>query len=283
MSTGLPVSGGIEYPLALNNVNLLTHEGATQVAGTAPANVTKVKIAIFAPDETIPDSPPEDAVVIDMPGTTGQTYLAERVLGARGSLGTSNLQPNTVVVWHFQGDMELEPDSRQFLARQPSESVVTVPATSCLWFAWAENVATGDGTTWEPDISAYRPFSIGVPPDAQQARISYLGGQWGHHGDDGAHISDANGEDEEQPLQQTQYQATKFNSVMLQGITARLNRLVAMVGPCAAPTSAVTEQDIGNGPTTIPVADKERLLLGFHDGFEWSNNTGGVIVKIEWL
>ncbi|PHS05081.1 MAG: hypothetical protein COA78_15695 [Blastopirellula sp.] len=154
---------------------------------------------------------------------------------------------------------------------------ITLGAKSCLWFAWSPLGIAGpqgetvDGTyiPAEIDIEHAGVVTIEVEDDEEL---------WSNRPENPVN---ADGRSRVLSLQVPAYQSSTYNSENISAISTNLCALVAMLGPSSTPSSTQTQKHIGLGPVTLTVgAGQTRLFLGFHDGQEWSNNTGSQTVKI---
>lgn len=283
MSPIKPRISSLEYPLASPNVNLLAVDGATEVRGTASAGITTVKVAIFPPGQAAPANPPTDAVTISLAGGgAAQPYRAPRVPGGRGSLAATGLSGNTLKAWFYTGNTLTDTDERQFIGQQPVSGEVVVSARACLWFTWADKSTAITGTPWEPDITPYRPLLMSTPNDATSIKVTRVSGTWAHDGPGGVH-TDADGKTADpRPLERPDYKSANFNSLNINELTAPLNKLVALFGEDSPPANAVSQLPVGNALAATSFGGMSRVFLGFHDGYEWSNNVDEMVVLVEW-
>ena len=174
-------------------------------------------------------------------------------------------------------------------------AVVRYPvlATHCLWLVYAPPTTPAlqpFGETVAPP-SPYVPVPIQVPDGATRVRVDPVTtappASWQHDPSPTQASGPQGLTGTEQPLDpryQTVYQNAALHSANITSGNFRLNRLVGL-WVYGDPTVATTELDVIQTnqfaiPTgTAPVS----LCLGFHDGYQWSNNSNSAPVQLTWL
>ncbi len=166
---------------------------------------------------------------------------------------------------------------------------VTVPATACLWYAWAtdsELGKKGQGRGPFEESVAHRPVRIAVPPGVSTVSITATG-KW-RHDPAGNTVTGPDGKSSHRrKLERPGYRGAAISgSQAIKDIAANMNKLVGIwqIGR-AVPTepSSVAPIEIGSNFRNQKVPKGATyLILGMHDGFEWSNNSGQVRAKILW-
>lgn len=166
------------------------------------------------------------------------------------------------------------------ITAMPSVILTTVSSKGCLFLSFADSGFIFDqpGDFGESPNGGYRPTGIPIPPDYNQIRIEALSGQWQHHPTNDRR-SDAAGLADTMPMSRPDiYKAarTGLNSSNINGSTAiRLNALVALIDRGASQESPVIEIGLDKTLTLTSGPAPIMLRLGFHDGYEWSNNQDG--------
>ncbi len=203
------------------------------------------------------------------------------------------------ILSYDSNDNFLESRSISFKAIPPTFTV-PVRADCCLWLVFAP--AMTELPTFHETVEDYFPVPLIVPDDngldsitrVKLAAKNDAEDVWSH--DNGGHTTDADGRMDTgavplNPAYQAEYCDAGIGSNVIAGATLRLNQLVALWEyPAGDQTAANPTQELGIGltETTLNVATAGharpvRLHLAFHDGFEWSNNTGEVRVEVTWL
>ena len=110
-------------------------------------------------------------------------------------------------------------------------------------------------------------------------------GDWWQKGPDPALITDADGQvASEADLTDPNYKtAGNVHSANFTGGAFRKGELVALWDD-ASQTAAEVEVGLTHQTQNVPNRPRPtKLHLAFHDGVEWSNNTGSVVVRVSWL
>jgi len=278
----------IDKPLAGTEPTLndggTVHVQATRIGtGTAFA---KIYAKILNDADPIPSSLPDDAVELNQIGST-HTFEHFHVPVATG-LQTPSGNDNKVVAWPANDPNDLgTPHAVSFPVRVPSAPfTVDVSARQSIWFAWAPR--DYPTTAFGEESHLYCPVQLVVPQDAglNGARISANSShEWTHRMQSAStRSSDADGLDDTRPMERPDvYKVAALRSDNISGSDLELNRLVGMWGIDHTQACSEFSIGLGGGSFSFPGGTRPRLLfLGFHDGFEWSNNSGSVSVTVEW-
>ena len=152
-------------------------------------------------------------------------------------------------------------------------------AKACLWFAWETTISGPEGEVGDD----YAPHSIDLT-DVESISISVGEDDlWAHHpsADSPDCASNANGRDREVGLQNPDYQ-NYIGASYIDVLTTKLNTLIGMWqygdGPPITEAQRTTPFRIGTSWSGVIPANATALFLGFHDGREWTNNEGSVMV-----
>lgn len=198
---------------------------------------------------------------------------------------TANNRRTYVAGYKANGDRVGATESAPFVAMPPVVQA-EVNAHRCLWLTYAEGLAIGAfGETTSP-TDDYLPLALPLAPDVASVGIEVLSGLWRHDPDASTETGAEGRPGTEQPLDpahQDKYRNATLLSDHIQSATLRLNRLVAL-WKYADHNENTNELDaVTTTPFDVPTAPRPtHLCLGFHDGFEWSNNQGAVQVRISW-
>jgi hypothetical protein len=201
---------------------------------------------------------------------------------------TANNRRVFVAGYDVNGDRIGDAEDAPFVAMPPVVQT-NVTAHRCLFLTYAEGkpIAAFAETTSANDD--YLPLALPLPADVTAVRIQVLGGLWQH---DPALATQTGAEGRpgtEQPLDpnfSARYSNATLQSANISSANPplRLNRLAGL-WKYLDPNQATTEFDaVTSDPINVPPGTRPtHLCLGFHDGFEWSNNSGLVTVQIIWL
>jgi hypothetical protein len=170
----------------------------------------------------------------------------------------------------------------------PGNFPVVVDARCCLWLSFAENAAVLPQGEMHPE---YRPIGMLVPEkDGLNVNITKVNlearttDQW-QKGPNPALITNADGlVGSEADLADPNYKTGgNVHSANITGGAFRKGELVALWDDG---TQTATEVRVGltNPLQNVPTTGQRptRLHLAFHDGVEWVNNTGSVVVRVTW-
>jgi len=181
---------------------------------------------------------------------------------------------------------------------------VTVDAKNCLHFAWAPNPVadpnSGEFKLVGPDVSGrqwgnkreegleYHPVELVVPEGASQLQLSIVGEtKWrncAEEENDGSCTSDEMGRSRTVTTK-GEYQHQDYRSEAIPRVDANLCMLVGLWGdvdPISGSPDANRIAKIADGTTWNVYPGATRLFLGFHDGYEWNNNSGQCRVSLTW-
>ncbi len=235
------------------------------------------------PDQpTGPAPPPVGAVLAPYQQGQPRDFRNDQVPWAQSQPG--NGLPNTLGVWLRHNNHWLaERSFIDFFGCTPDPKVtVAVTAKMCLWFAWAGTVTNGP---YGENGVGYTPIGLEPIEGATSVKLSAYGGPWRHHPSTN-NESGPNGLSATRSLENQGYKSPTYNSDDIEPIDTNLNKLLAMwefnQGPPTEQAPA-TQLAIGDGTTLTVPENASKLFLGFHDGYEWSNNDGVVLVEVEWI
>jgi hypothetical protein len=268
----------------------ISPDGTVKVTGIATGTPLQVQARIYRSGETIPNDPPADAIP---GGFNGNDFTVDKVPGAYANIGTANTD-NQIAVWVRYG-ANWDVAFASFHAKATTTFDVKVTAKQAIWFAWAPDGY--EGPQGESG-SAYRPVSLLVPADAASVGIEANDDMWRHDPNNSA-SSNANGLSKQRPLERDGYRTAAFNNLAIRtttdsprgGIKANLNLLVCcwQMGTGIPPADSTDEIGVGKGPTSLdvpsPLSSGEfayRLMLAFHDGYQWTNNSGDITATVTW-
>lgn len=167
--------------------------------------------------------------------------------------------------------------------------VVTVPATACLWYAWATDGELGNAENgrgpFEESV-AHRPVSIAVPPGVSTVSITATG-NWRHDPADNTASNPDGKSNDSRKLERPGYRGPAVRgSQAIKDIETNMNKLVGLwqIGQrVPSKPNSVVPIEIGSNYCDRKVPKgATRLYLGMHDGYEWSNNSGKVKAEIIW-
>jgi hypothetical protein len=265
----------IVRPVAPPRVNLVVAAGATAVCGRVTPDIEYVIVGIYRAAQ-VPDTPtggPDERRVTPVAGEFSAD-VPNAVAGA----------DNVVKVWGYTSGGEVDRKSLSFLG-QAAQVVQSVDATCCLWFAWAPSAPPAPPGPYGEAIDSHRPVGLLVPVGARTVSITAQG-TWRHNPSDEC-ASDANGRTNAPPeAEKPEYH--NYGAGPKPGGTLPLNMLVGFweiggAARAACPDELADELAIGSSWLDHEVPDgATRLFLGFHDGFEWNNNSGAVQATITW-
>ncbi|MEM7391373.1 MAG: hypothetical protein AAF492_03415 [Verrucomicrobiota bacterium] len=156
-------------------------------------------------------------------------------------------------------------------------TTVTVSSQACIYFAWADSSATGP---YGEDVGACKPVIVDVEPDDEITISASPSDEWSN-GSEEYMWANADGRDE--PLgTNNAYSSPNYNSENINPNTARVCKLVGVFEENGAqPVSMIDVINIGLSNVLIAPASATKLFLGFHDGFEWSNNEDSIQVTVD--
>jgi len=285
----------VRAPLPGGNPHTVVNGGALRVhVERTSADVKRVfaKFVPVAEPIDLNSSPPDDAWEVPQDGDSNN-FIHEKIPVAAARITATDVANNKLAVWgtNEDGSSVTGSEEVEIEAIVPAQiNGLIVGARQAIWFAWALRGFTG-APFGEADDQAgtYRPLPLIVPEEATitSVTVTTTTGEWNHQMSVAAHASDANGRAEtEQHLSETHasgYKNATFRSDRITSGNYVLNRLVGLWG--IDPTIDATEVQLGVGPTTklVPFGTRPtKFFLAFHDGFEWSNNTGTVTVNVVW-
>jgi len=182
--------------------------------------------------------------------------------------------------------LEATPPKNKKRPNEGTAQTVKVPAQACLWFAWATDneLGTRDAPQGPFDEFApdYRPVAVDVPAGAARLHVT-ADGTWSHK----ESKSGPDGIREAMPLKTPDYKGKLFRGTeAIRDVKAPLNTLVGMwqIGNgVPSQANSVVPFVIGSEMKDVEVpTGAQKLYLGFHDGQEWSDNTGHVKAAIRW-
>lgn len=293
-----------EFPIAGQKVVVRNYDvnfgtGAIRVRAQRDNATTRRLIAIIR-DETMPIY--NEPMPLKLPALStqaGYTELVQEggteffssdnvpVLGLPAISPVANNKRVFIGSYDVNNDRLSLPDSFPFMAF-PSVFPVVVDARCCLWLSFADNVAVLPNGEQHPE---YRPIALLVPDkDAMNVGITKvdlaarLMDRW-QKGPDPLLITDADGlAGSEADLADPNYKTGgNVHSANITGGAFRKGELVALWDNG---TQIATEVEVGftHPLQVIPTnaARPTKLHLAFHDGVEWSNNTGSVVVQVSW-
>ena len=167
-------------------------------------------------------------------------------------------------------------EERRVVKLTEEKTTDTIKAKYCLWFAYAPSNI--DGPEGEKTDSNYMPLEVDLTNVAELTVTATPADMWSHHpGND----SNAGGINDERNLENEAYKSATYNSENIGKLKARLNLLVGLLGDENPPTVEREQIEIGlEKDISIDNVNDTRLFLGFHDGRQWSNNSGAVRVTI---
>ena len=170
---------------------------------------------------------------------------------------------------------------------QSQTDQVTVSAKHCPWFAWTPaselDGPSGAGLGPYGEDSSYKPVLIDVPPWAKSYSVT-AAGSW--HNGPGTFYDPDGYPDSTQSLTDGRYQTNYTGGNAIDDRVTRTGELVGawQIGEMTPPPQGSTQLfAIGKlyEHGFVP-EDAKKLVLGFHDGFEWTNNVGSVDATITW-
>lgn len=226
-------------------------------------------------------------------GGTGAKYTAAAPVNLPTVAPSRNNK--VVVVGAYNAGNALIPGSQASCGfmLMPRVVQVSVGAKCCIWMTFAP-AGTINGTHNET-VPEYLPVSLRIPDNAIQAVVEAIAGEWRHDPADSTK-SDADGRTEKRPLQfpalyrnNPALYAQNFtgpNGEDLAAFPIALNKLIAFLDYGPENINKVIEvgKNTAQTPIPIPYADPRpsSLQLAFHDGYQWSNNSGSITVKVTW-
>jgi len=266
----------------------LSPNGVFSATIRVSADVQKVAAWVYPGGGSVPLplEPPKDAVRMD---ATAQLFTFPNIPGSLGSVQEPHPQ-NRLVVWGWTGSEWSYRDDVQFRGTCQPSATVDVPATSCLWFAWASPASAIQGPEGETDT--HRPQVLIVPQGSQSVALSVSDGIWWHVKADkrrsGADGLNGSGDlpDDKRNLENDAYCSADFKSEGIKPLKTHLNKLVGIWeidGQAPTAESKADQRILGQNPGSLTVpTGATRLFLGFHDGRHWINNGGSVSVTADW-
>lgn len=240
----------------------------------------------FTMPATIADLSNPPSGLTRLPLNNGIYQLADfPIAGVPAAAPGANNKHLTVGYYDTGGNRVGNTHERAFKA-WGGEVAVSVSAKYCIWLI---NAASGqvlnpfnESTT---PADGYVPPELTVPVGATSVRITGSGGPWQHDPDPATQSGPEGRVGTDQPLDPNfahVYQNNALGSDVILSATVRLNRLVGLWALTDA-TAATTEFDVGVDSGDVAVPEEAKALhLGFHDGFQWSNNSGTVNATVVW-
>ena len=280
----------ILVPPAAPTKTPLKPDGTLEVQTDVQVSITKIKLLIIPQGVAEPADPPSNAREVNV---TANPVVVSDMAGARATTDNTGYA-NKVKVWTFDGSGPVDSDVRNILCTMTSPTTtVSVSAKCCLWFAWAP---TGSAALKDPEneglVDAHRPIGVPVPPGSTSVTITAAASgtpdrRWRHDPAAGAASgpNGLNGSDGTpvniKGLEVGGYQHANYGSDSITPLTTHLNKLVAMVEDNWGPTPQ-QPTPVGASATIALTANSTRVFLGMHDGRQWSNNSGDIVVTLTW-
>lgn len=287
-----PTKSALSSDIEINSPAAGSHQALTDldevcVSGEVLAkNVTEVWAQVFRLGDTVPSSP-DTTIATQL--TLSNNAFHGRVPGAVKTALTGN-SDNKVAVFPKLGSGNSatwgEREVATFVGRYRQENV-DVNATACIWFAF-----TGTSPTigpWGEVIANHRPPGITIPENATTVTFSAttnVGGEtkWRNHPKNGGDPNGAGPAGRDPTIDhKSQYKDASYNSDNINGTSQKLCALVGLKQTnTASPAPTAEEFLIGDNLSNSPLAGVVKLFLGFHDGYEWNNNSGVARVTMTW-
>ena len=185
------------------------------------------------------------------------------------------------------GDFNVaDADMVSYIGRPALEEEV-VTAKQCIWFTFADDDLPGLGpeNDREANTRDHKPVKFKVPANAGGLTIN-ASGRWRHYfpvnGNDNA-VAGPDGRGETVVLQMPGYRSEFYGSdeITLIGPTNVASLIGLWVD--ATPEAIGAPFSIGSIFPQSPIpGTAEELSLAFHDGKRWHNNSGKVLVELNW-
>lgn len=241
-------------------------------------DIDKVLVAIRDAGAAEPNDPPDDAVELTL---AAQTFSGNVYAGAV-PMADPGMDNKFLKAWPYDGEVIGDPALEDFKATAAATVTAKVDARNCIWLTWAPKDYSVP--TYGESGCDYRPRTLVVPSDATQAVVTVTSsGKWNHHPPTDAGTG-PNGKDDQRPLEKPElYKTAELKSWSIDGSTALNLNLLVGIWDWGSDT-ATTEIPIGQSATIDwgGGARPEKLQLAFHDGYEWSNNSGTMDVQVVW-
>jgi hypothetical protein len=296
---------GINAPEPCPAITIVTGFGTIAAHGTCTVSgdLLRVKAKIYRGAELVgglpPDAdPPADAVSGHVENNY-DNYSFAAVPNARACIPTT-LDPdaadddNYFTLWEEHrsdpGVWIRLPHIR--VCGQMSATVMpVVPATGCIWFAWANATPPGPD---EEDIDTHRPVELLVPSNAAAMTVEANPDDIWDHCTGCASNADGIANDRV-PLTEPLYRSATYRSTAIStssdspngGIKTNFNRLVGVwqIGDTVPPADSSTDElPFGVGPVPMnTAASAKKLFLGMHDSYQWDNNHNAVRATVTWF
>lgn len=264
-------------------------EGEVGIDGGGATNVKEVWVKVLRINDAIPPDPKTDpnGGWQHVAPAGDNSFLVNNVTGAhtRPLSGSAN---NKLVAIPELIPGGYGPTKTVLFIGRPAKEEIVVSATHCMWFAFASTGVPGPGNgqgDFEPDTANHQPPFVAVPLNVSTLTVAGMG-RWRHfppqEGND-AVVSGADGRAPLTALENLQYQNETYNSDAIADGQFQVNSLIGMWGSATGPVGAPFL--VGSGPVTRPVDPPdqiERVYFAFHDGQRWHNNSGFVVVTIDW-
>ncbi len=267
-------------------------EAILNVRGTMNAGEIVVAQAYPKGSEPAPNDPPNLATAA-VCFVHGGSFFRGAVPGAvAGDDGAFILvawsSPNLVTpIWTQFPQVEYTPNPI---------SQFTIEAQRSLYFAWAPDPSInqqlqGPAVPGRQFPSARenghdcRPLELHIPASATSVQLQVLRGAWWNSTGSGQ-TCDADGRAGTSATTRAEYRQDEYRSSHIPSLTTNLNKLVGLWGPMNPPSGAINsswllEIGMSNPTLTVPTSPRpESLFLGMHDGFEWNNNPGDMVVQV---
>jgi hypothetical protein len=163
-------------------------------------------------------------------------------------------------------------------------TLAIIPATACLWFAFADDDAIGP---YGEPMAQHRPVKIRIPRNAQSMGIT-AAGWWRWAANDAGGTDPAASGPEGRTASGTgtsrpEYKSEVYNSMSISQPTPFAGN--SLIGLMRA-DGALTPQNIFkvglSHSTTFAAGANRAIFLGHHDGYQWNTNSGEVVATITW-
>ncbi len=268
--------------------HLAVFAAGIDVSGTVTdATVTSVWAKVVRSNVDVATLAPSLANGWQEVATAANAFAFNNVKGTLTTPLTGNSDNKVVLFPSVSGTLGA-PVEVFFIGRPAVEEVV-VSARHCIWFSFVTASAPGPGdpTDRELDVTQHKPPSVIVPENVQKIATACKGRWRHHHAVDGADsdvCTDAQGCPNHVAgvtLENAGYRSGAYNSNSIPMPAAiQVGKLIALYvqDDDTTPTApfAVTGLDTID-PTTIA-----KVVLASHDGNRWHNNSGSVVVTIDW-
>lgn len=203
----------------------------------------------------------------------------------------------SVIVWQYDGATWHQATSEDISVSLSNSQKVT--AMSCPWFANAPNNYVGPqviknnaNQNWPPESGkVYRPVEFLVPsvahPTATQIHISNttVAQKWNNHSSGGVSTGDysADGTNGIIGVESTYLIEFGFPS-MTNAPSTKLGRLIAVIIYDDGTASDLINIGVSSVARNIVDTDRraDRIIVGFHDAYEWGNNLHSQTVQVTY-